>query len=182
MEMLEPADAAEWETWLREHHDHHGGIWLKVAKKGSRHTSVTIAEALQVALCYGWIDSQRRGLDGDHFLQRYSPRRAGSRWSQVNIGHVEALVATGRMQPAGLAQVEAAQGDGRWAAAYQAQRTATVPADLTAALAADPRAAERFAALKRTERYLLIFGLETARTAKGRQARLDRTINELSSP
>jgi uncharacterized protein YdeI (YjbR/CyaY-like superfamily) len=103
------ADAAEWESWLAEHHELRAGVWVKIAKKGSGTTSVTISEALDVALCYGWIDSQRKTYDDDHYLQRYSPRRRNSSWSQINIAKAEALIAAGRMREPGFAAIRAAE-------------------------------------------------------------------------
>jgi uncharacterized protein YdeI (YjbR/CyaY-like superfamily) len=111
------ASADEWEAWLEEHHDRAAGVWIKVAKKGSGIPSVTIAEALDVVLCFGWIDGQRLAFDEDWFLQRYTPRRARSNWSQINRDKVTALIAEGRMRPAGMRAVEAAKADGRWPAA-----------------------------------------------------------------
>lgn len=175
------ADAGQWETWLAEHHDTEGGVWLKIAKKGSPGTSVTAAQALEVALCYGWIDSQRKSLDEHSFLQRYSRRRKGSPWSRVNVERVEALTAAGRMRPPGRAEVAAAKADGRWDAAYTAQRDVTVPPDLAEALAANPQAAARFDALGKTGRYQVILPLLKARTPAGRQARLDKAISGLLS-
>ncbi|GAA0818945.1 YdeI family protein [Streptosporangium amethystogenes subsp. fukuiense] len=177
--MMHFADAARWESWLAEHHESEGGVWLKIARKGSAEALITIGQALQVALCYGWIDSHRKSYDEHCFLQRYSRRRKGSPWSRVNVEHVEALTAAGRMRPPGLAEVAAAQADGRWAAAYPAQRDATVPPDLAEALAADPRAAARFESLDKTGRYLLILPLLKTRTPAGRMARLQKTISGL---
>jgi uncharacterized protein YdeI (YjbR/CyaY-like superfamily) len=111
------ADAARWEFWLADHHDRKTGVWVKIAKKGSGRTSVTLAEALDVALCYGWIDSQRKPYDDDHYLQRYSPRRRKSPWSRINADKAEALIAAGRMREPGLAAILAAKADGRWDAA-----------------------------------------------------------------
>jgi uncharacterized protein YdeI (YjbR/CyaY-like superfamily) len=111
------ASAAEWERWLERNHDSSDGAWLRIAKKGSAKTTITIGEALDLALCFGWIDSRREGLDDDYYLQRYSPRRARSNWSRINVGKVEELTAAGRMRPAGLAEVERAKADGRWEAA-----------------------------------------------------------------
>jgi uncharacterized protein YdeI (YjbR/CyaY-like superfamily) len=108
------ATAAEFEAWMEENHDAADGVWLKVAKKGSGIASVTIPEALDVCLCFGWIDGLRRGLDDEYYLQRYTPRRRRSNWSRINIGKVEALTAAGRMRPAGIAEVERAKADGRW--------------------------------------------------------------------
>ncbi|MFS1300044.1 YdeI/OmpD-associated family protein [Streptosporangium longisporum] len=177
--MMHFEDAAAWEAWLAAHHESGDGAWLRIAKKGSAATSVTITQALEVALCYGWIDSHRRAHDEDFYLQRYSRRRRGGAWSRVNVERVEALTAAGRMRPPGLAEVAAARADGRWEAAYTAQRDAVVPADLAGALAAHPRAAARFDALGRTGRYRLILPLLKARTPAGRAARLDGAISTL---
>ncbi len=114
---LSLASAAEWEAWLEANHDSAEGVWLKIAKKGSGKTSVTIAEALDACLCFGWIDSRREALDDDHYLQRYTPRRARSKWSRINVEKVAALTVAGRMRPSGLAEVERAKADGRWDAA-----------------------------------------------------------------
>ncbi|TDD23113.1 YdeI/OmpD-associated family protein [Nonomuraea diastatica] len=178
--MMHFADAAQWESWLGGHHEDDGGAWLLIAKKGAPVVSVTAGEALDVALCYGWIDSHRKAHDEHRFLQRYSRRRKGSAWSQVNVERVEVLTAAGRMRPSGLAEVAAAQADGRWAAAYAAQRDITVPPDLAEALAARPQAAARFDALGRTGRYRLILPLLKARTPAGREARLARVLAELA--
>ncbi|GII78020.1 hypothetical protein Sru01_30020 [Sphaerisporangium rufum] len=178
--MMRFTDAAHFEAWLAGHHDTAGEIWLAIARRGATAGTVTIEQALEVALCYGWIDSHRKAGDQDTYLQRYSPRRAGSRWSRVNVERAESLIAAGRMRPPGLAQIAAARADGRWAAAYAAQRDAPLPPDLAAALAADPVAATRFQALGKTARYRLVLPLLTARTARGRAARLDRAVGELS--
>jgi len=153
---------ADWEAWLADHHETAGEAWLAIAKKGAAVPTISAAEAGDVAICFGWIDSQRRGLDAEHFLQRYSPRRKGARWSQVNVDRAEALIAAGRMRPAGFVQIEAAKGDGRWDAAYPAQRDAETPEDLEAALADDPAAAARFAALDKTSRYSVILKIGRA--------------------
>jgi uncharacterized protein YdeI (YjbR/CyaY-like superfamily) len=113
-EIVAFADAADWESWLADHHDRKTGVWLKIAKKSSGKASVTLAEALDVALCYGWIDSQRKPYDGDHYLQRYSARRPKSPWSRINVGKAEKLIAAGQMREPGLAAIEAAKADGRW--------------------------------------------------------------------
>ncbi|TYK44969.1 YdeI/OmpD-associated family protein [Actinomadura decatromicini] len=173
------ADAAEWEAWLARHHDAGAGVWLTIAKKGAPVASLTIADALDVALCYGWIDSHRRSRDEHSYLQRYSRRRKGSPWSAKNVAKAEALIAAGRMRPPGLAEIDAARADGRWDAAYAAQRDVSVPPDLAEALAARPGAAARFDALDKTARYLLILPLLKARTPAGRKARLDRAISDL---
>ena len=178
-EIVAFADAAGWEAWLAAHHDQRACVWLKVAKKGAATPSVTIGDALDVALCYGWIDGQRRSLDDTHYLQRYSPRRPRSSWSQVNTAKVAALVAAGRMQAPGHAQVAAAKADGRWAAAYVSQRHATAPPDLAAALAQNDAAQRAFDALTKTERYAAILRLHRARTAVTRAAHLARIVAAL---
>ncbi|MFG1947150.1 YdeI family protein [Nonomuraea sp. NPDC048826] len=177
--MMHFADAAAWEAWLAEHHEDEGGAWLLIAKKGSRVEAPTIGEALDVALCYGWIDSHRKSYDQHCFLQRYSRRRKGSPWSRVNVERVEALTAAGRMRPPGLAEVAAARADGRWDAAYAAQREVTVPDDLAEALAAEPEAAARFESLGKTARYQVILPLLKARTPAGRAARLRKAVDGL---
>lgn len=175
------ADAAQWEYWLADHHDRKTGVWVKIAKKSSGKASVTQAEALDVALCFGWIDSQRRAHDEDYYLQRYSPRRPNSLWSQVNVEKVEALIAAGRMREPGLTEILAAKADGRWAAAYQPQRNATVPNDLAVALANDQRARNRFELLDRTHQYALYLRLMKARTPGKRTIELQRIIVSLHS-
>ena len=173
-------DAAEFEAWLAENVDLQEGVWLKLAKKGSGVPSLTDDEAVDIGLCYGWISGQRKSLDETWYLQKYVPRRPRSLWSQVNVAKVEALTAAGRMRPSGLAAVEAAKADGRWAAAYPSQRDATVPPDLAAALEADPQAAEAFEALGRSGQYQVILKLVTARTPKARSACLRRALAALA--
>jgi len=183
IEVLEFAEPGEWDRWLAEHGAGRSAAWLKIAKKGAAgRAGMTAAEAGDVAIAHGWIDGHRRGLDGTHFLQRYSPRRAGSPWSRVNVERVEALEAAGRMRPGGRAQVAAAKADGRWAAAYESQRTAAVPDDLTAALAADDRARAAFEALGRSERYALFLPLLKARTPEARARAVRRAVDSLAPP
>jgi len=182
--VVEPAviafrDVAEFEAWLDRHVDVRTGVWLKIAKKGSGVPSLTDDEAVDVGLCYGWISGQRKSFDEVYYLQRYVPRRPRSRWSQVNVAKVEKLIAAGRMRPSGLAEVEAAKADGRWAAAYASQRNATIPPDLAAVLAASPKAARAFDALGKTQQYAVILKLVTARTAKARVAHLRRVMTAL---
>lgn len=181
MEPMTFRAVADWEAWLADHHDSAGEAWLTIAKKGAATPTISAHEAGDVAICFGWIDSQRRGLDAEHFLQRYSPRRKGARWSQVNVDRVEALVAAGRMRPAGFAQIEAAKADGRWAAAYPAQRDAKTPEDLETALAGDPAAAARFAGLDKTSRYAVILKLTSAPSPAARKKRLAALIDLLAS-
>ena len=170
------AGPAELEGWLEENHDTTDGAWLKIAKKGAPEPSVTYAEALEVALCFGWIDSQKRGLDETHFLQRFTPRRPRGRWSKINREKAEALIAAGQMRPAGLAEVEAAKADGRWEAAYEGQASAKVPPDLQRELDANPAAAEFFASLDSTNRYAIVYRLEEARKPETRERRLRKFI------
>jgi uncharacterized protein YdeI (YjbR/CyaY-like superfamily) len=174
-------DGAEWERWLADHHRLEAGVWLKIAKKGSGLASVTNAEALDVALCYGWINGQRKPLDGDWYLQRYTPRRPQSTWSKVNVEKAEALIAAGRMREPGMAEIAAAEADGRWEAAYEPARSATVPPDLAAALERDEAARRRHQALGRSDRYLVILRLMTARTPETRAARLRRMVATLAA-
>ncbi|WP_445399832.1 YdeI/OmpD-associated family protein [Streptomyces sp. LE64] len=181
VEVIAYGDAAAFEGWLAEHHTRREGVWIKVAKKKSGIPTVTDDELVDIGLCYGWISGQRRSFDEQYYLQKYVPRRPGSLWSQVNVDKVAALTAAGRMREPGLAEVRRAQEDGRWAAAYASQSTATVPSDLAAALDADPRAGAAFEALDRTGRYLLVLPLLQARTPKTRRVRLDRALRLLRS-
>ncbi|MFI6585339.1 YdeI family protein [Embleya sp. NPDC050493] len=180
-EVIAFRDAAEFGDWLEAHGDRGVGVWLKMAKKGSGIPSLTSDEAVDVGLCHGWISGRRKSYDEVYYLQKYVPRRPRSRWSRVNVAKVEELTAAGRMRPSGLAEVEAAKADGRWAAAYESQRDATVPPDLAAALAASPRAARAFEAFGRTQRYAVILTLLTARTPATRAARLARAMATLEA-
>lgn len=179
MHVLELLDGDAWEAWLEAHHDNAPEAWLRIAKKGSTLTTLTITEALDGALCFGWIDGQRRGLDEVSFLQRYCPRRARSTWSQVNVEKVAVLAAAGRMRPSGWAQVEAAKADGRWAAAYERQATATVPDDLAAAIAADPVSAAAFGALGKAARYAVMLPVLKATSPERREAAVRRAVDRL---
>ncbi|GAA0683905.1 YdeI family protein [Kitasatospora atroaurantiaca] len=181
VEVLPFADEQAFASWLSVHHTRHEGVWLKLAKKGTGIPSLTSDQAVDVGLCYGWVSGQRRGLDERYYLQKYVPRRPGSLWSQVNVEKVAVLAAEGRMREPGLAEVRRAQADGRWARAYHSQRTATVPDDLAAALAADPAADRAFQALDRTGRYLTILPLLQAPTPQVRQTRLERTVRRLAA-
>jgi uncharacterized protein YdeI (YjbR/CyaY-like superfamily) len=174
-------NAAEFESWLDEHVDLQVGVWLKIAKKGSGVPSLTDDEAVDLGLCYGWISGQRKSYDDVYYLQKYVPRRPRSRWSQVNVAKVEELIAARRIRASGMAEVEAAKADGRWAAAYVSQRNATVPPDLAAALAASPQAVRAFEALSKTEQYAVILKLATARTATARAAELRKAMTGLEA-
>jgi uncharacterized protein YdeI (YjbR/CyaY-like superfamily) len=166
------ASKREFEAWLEENHAGAEGIWLKIAKKGSGVESVNYAEALELALCFGWIDSQKRSFDELFFLQRFTPRRPRGKWSQINRTKAEELIAAGTMRPAGLAEVEAAKADGRWDAAYAGQRAATVPDDLKQELDRNPAAREFFAKLDSANRYAILYRLEEAKKPETRQKRL----------
>ena len=180
-EVIAFRDAAEFEDWFADHVDESAGVWLKIAKKGSGIASLTDDEAVDIGLCYGWISGQRKSFDEEHYLQKYVPRRPKSRWSQVNVRKVAELTAQGRMRPSGLAEVEAAKADGRWDAAYESQREATVPPDLAAALAASPRAATAFASLSKTSQYAVILDVVTARAPRTRAAHISKAIAELEA-
>ena len=174
------ANQADWRAWLAAHHDAGPeGVWLKIAKKGSAVASVDYPQAVEVALCYGWIDGQKKGLDETHWLQRFTPRRSRSIWSKVNRAKAEALVEAGEMQPAGLAEMERAKADGRWAAAYDGQRTSAVPDDLAAALAGNAVAREFFATLDSTNRYAILHRLQTAKKPETRARRLAQFVEML---
>lgn len=174
-------DASEFEAWLAKHVGLHAGVWLKIAKKRSGLPSLTSDGAVDVGLCFGWISGQRKPLDEVYYLQKYVPRRRNSRWSQVNVRKVAVLVLAGRMRPSGLAEVAAAKADGRWVAAYESQRNATIPPDLAAALAASRQAAQEFDALGKTRQYELILKLLTARNAAARAAQLRKAMTALEA-
>jgi len=152
---------------------------MKVAKKGASAKSIAIGDALDIALCYGWIDGQRRAYDDTYYLQKYTPRRPKSLWSKVNIAKVEALIAGGRMQKPGFEAIEAAKADGRWQAAYASQRTATMPPELEAALKRSPKAKAFYDTLNKTNKYAVIWRLLTAKTEKTKSARLQKMIDML---
>ena len=170
------ASRADWRDWLEAHHGDADGVWLKIAKKRSGIASVSHAEALDVALCFGWIDAVRHAHDDEYFLQRFTPRRARSKWSQVNRDRAERLIEAGEIPPAGLAEVRRAKADGRWDAAYEPQSRATVPDDLQAALDANRAAAQTFATLTSQNRYAILFRLRDAKRPETRARRLERFV------
>jgi len=170
------ATPADLEAWLEDRHAASGGFWLKIAKKGSGEQTVTYPEALELALCFGWIDSQKRGFDEKFFLQRFTPRRPRGRWSRINRDKAEELIAAGAMRPAGLAEVGAAKADGRWEAAYEGQRSAEVPDDLQRELDANQVAREFFARLDSTNRYAIVYRLNDAKKAATRERRLRKFV------
>ena len=173
------ASKQAWDSWLAEQHASSDGIWLMFAKKGTGIPTVTYAEAVESALCYGWIDSQLRSLDSDYYLQRFTPRKPRSKWSKINRSKAEELIASGAMQPAGLREVERAKADGRWDAAYDSPRAATVPEDLQRALDADPVAAAFFATLSRANRYAILYRIQDAKRPETRRRRIEQLVTML---
>lgn len=171
---------AAWEGWLEKHHGDSSGLWLQIAKKASGVPTVTYAEALDVAICFGWIDGQKASYDERTFLQRFTPRRARSKWSKINVDKVAELLAAGRMRPAGLVQVEAAKTDGRWDAAYGGMATIGVPDDLQAALDAKPSAREFFATISRANRYAVLYRVHDAKRAETRARRIATIVEMLA--
>ncbi len=174
-------DASRWRAWLARNHRSAEGVWLKIARKGSPVPSVTYAEALDEALCFGWIDGQKKSHDAHAFLEKFTPRRPRSVWSKRNIAHCERLLAEGRMEPAGLAQMDAAKADGRWAQAYDPPSRATAPEDLLRALARNRRAREFFETLDRANRYAITWRLQTAKRPETRARRLQTFVEMLAS-
>ncbi|HZJ06678.1 MAG TPA: YdeI/OmpD-associated family protein [Nocardioidaceae bacterium] len=178
---LTVADSSAWREWLGQHHENPTGVWLVLAKKGtSEPTSLTYAQAVDEALCHGWIDGQARRRDDTTHLQRFTPRRARSPWSKRNVGYVARLIAEGRMRTSGLAEVERAKADGRWDAAYSGPATIKVPADLAAALAAEPRAQEMFAILTSQNRYAVLLQTESAKRPETRARRIEKFVAMLA--
>jgi uncharacterized protein YdeI (YjbR/CyaY-like superfamily) len=174
------ASQADWETWLEAQHANSCGVWIKIAKKATGIASVTHAEALESALCYGWIDGQRVGFDEAYFLQKFTPRRAKSGWSRVNREKALELIAADRMRPAGLREVERAKADGRWDAAYEPQSAITVPEDLQRELDANPDAQAFFNTLDSRNRYAILYRLQTAKKAETRAARIQKFVAMLA--
>lgn len=175
------ATRAAWQRWLEQHHQTSSGVWLELARKGSGLRSVSRAEALEVALCYGWIDGQAASVDGIRYRQRFTPRRPRSKWSQINRAAVTRLHAEGRLAPAGISAMESAQRDGRWDAAYPSPRTMTVPEDLRAALRDNPRARRAFDGLDSQNRYAILYRLHDAKRPTTRQRRLATFVRMLEA-
>ncbi len=173
------ATPKEWEEWLNAHHAEAKGLWLRLAKKNSGIVSVTYAEALDVALCYGWIDGQKKSYDDATFLQKFTPRGKKSIWSKINREKAETLIKARRMKPAGLKAIESAKQDGRWDAAYDSPSKATVPEDFQAALEQNPKAKAFFATLKSGNRYAILFRLQTAKKTETREKRIRQFIEML---
>jgi uncharacterized protein YdeI (YjbR/CyaY-like superfamily) len=178
--LIEFADRAAWEAWLRENHDDSDGLWLMLAKKGSPRATVTQQEAITVALCWGWIDGQIGRHDEYFYKQRFTHRRPRSKWSQINCGRATELVASGHMQPPGLEEVEKAKADGRWEASYEPQSTATVPDDFAKALAANPDAEQFFATLTGVRRYSFLYRIQDAKRPETRARRIEKFVTLLA--
>lgn len=175
------SDAPAFRDWLDANKDSSGGVWLVLAKKHTTDpTSLTYAQALEEALCQGWIDGQKQSRDAATFMQRFTPRRRASRWSQRNVGIAEELIADGRMLASGLVEIERAKADGRWAAAYSGSATAAVPADLAAALEANPAAGSAFSSLNGANRYAVLYRIETAKRAETRARWIERLVEMLA--
>lgn len=174
------ADAAAWRRWLARHGAREKGLWLKLAKKGNPASSLQRGEAIEEALCQGWIDGQLQGYDELWWLVRFTPRAARSKWSQVNCRTALRLVDEGRMQPAGLAQVQAAKADGRWDAAYASQSQATVPPDLQAALDGNKAAADFFATLNGANRFAILYRVQEPKLAATRVRRIEQLVAMLA--
>lgn len=173
-------DAAAFEAWLEQHGEDTDEVWVRFAKKGSGAATVTYDEALEAALCFGWIDGKALGLDERFYLQRFTPRRKRSIWSKRNTEKAEALIAAGRMRPAGLRQVEAARADGRWEAAYEGSAAAAVPEDFRRELDANAAAAEFFATLKGQNRYAILYRIQTAKRPETRAKRIREFVAMLA--
>jgi uncharacterized protein YdeI (YjbR/CyaY-like superfamily) len=161
-----------WEAWLAKHHAGSEGVWLRIYKKASGKASVTYAEALDAALCYGWIDSHKRPKDGRSWLQRFGPRRANSAWSRINTRNAERLMESGRMKPPGLKAVEAAREDGRWQRAYDSPRAAAIPEDFLKRLSGNKKALAFFAGLNKANTYAIAYRLQTAKRPETREKRM----------
>jgi uncharacterized protein YdeI (YjbR/CyaY-like superfamily) len=167
-------------TWLRKNHSASEGVWLELAKAGAPEATVSYAEAVEIALCYGWIDGQKKAQDATYWLQRFTPRRPRSLWSKVNRAKAEALIAAGRMKLAGQAEIDRAKADGRWDAAYDSARTSTVPPDLQAALDAKPKAKAFFSRLDATNRYAVLWRVQTAKKPETRARRIETLVAMLA--
>ena len=171
----------DWERWLTEHHTDTVGIWLKIAKKETGIPSVNYSEALDSALCYGWIDGQKASFDDQYWLQKFTPRRPKSIWSKVNCDKATALIAEGRMQPEGIRQVELAKADGRWESAYESQSKITIPADFQSELDKNQKAKDFFSTLNSINRYAILFRIHSAKKPATRSARINKFIEMLSN-
>jgi len=173
------ASKKKWADWLAKQYDKTTGIWIKIAKKDSGILSLTYEEALDVALCYGWIDGQKKGFDDQYWLQKFTPRGPKSIWSKINTEKAEGLIASGKMKPAGLKAIEAAKNDGRWEAAYASQKNISIPEDFQAALEKNKKAKAFFSTLKSAERYSFLFRLHNIKKPEMRANRIQKFIEML---
>jgi uncharacterized protein YdeI (YjbR/CyaY-like superfamily) len=178
--VIHAKDAKSFDAWLKKNHASVDGIWLALAKKASAKTSVSYVEAVEVALCWGWIDGQKKKLDDDFSLQRFTPRRPRSKWSKLNVDRVAKLVKDKRMQPSGMAEVDRAKADGRWDNAYDPQSTMEVPPDFAAALRKNKVAAANFDVLNRSNRFAILFRIHDAKKPETRAARIDKFVAMLA--
>ena len=169
----------DWAAWLDKNFGTSSGVWLRVAKKATNLKSLSYNEALEVALCYGWIDAQKKSYDESSWLQKFTPRSAKSIWSKVNRGKAKELIRRGKMKPAGLKAVESAKQDGRWDAAYDSPRSATVPSDFQAELDSNAKAKAFFATLDSRNRYAILYRIQTAKKAETRTKRIQQFIRML---
>jgi uncharacterized protein YdeI (YjbR/CyaY-like superfamily) len=169
-----------WDSWLAAEHGNSAGVWLKIAKKGSGSASVSYADSLEVALCYGWIDGQKGRLDDDFWLQRFTPRKPGSRWSLINTEKAAQLIEAGLMRPAGLREVQCARADGRWERAYAGQAAITVPDDLASELASNAAARSFFATISSVNRYAILYRIGDAKRPETRAKRIARYVAMLA--
>lgn len=179
-DILSMSAQAEWESWLEQHGAESPGAWLRIAKKGAEHPTISYAEAVESALCFGWIDGQKRAEDAHYWLQRFTPRTPKSIWSRINKAKAEALMAAGRIRAAGLEEIERAKKDGRWNAAYASASTATVPQDLQEALDANRKAKEFFATLNGQNRYAILFRIQTVKRPETRAKKIAQFVEMLS--
>ena len=173
------ASKKKWTDWLAKQHDKSPGVWLKIAKRDSGIPSVTYDEAVESALCYGWIDGQKKGFDDKYWLQKFTPRGSKSIWSKINTEKVERLIESGEMRPAGLKSIEAAKNDGRWDVAYASQKNISIPDDFHSALDKNKKAKAFFETLKSAERYSFLFRIQTAKKAETRAKRIQQFIEML---
>ncbi|KAM7217621.1 hypothetical protein V8F06_007005 [Rhypophila decipiens] len=173
-------DDKAWETWLSANHTSSTGLWLKISKKASGIASVTYDEALNTALCYGWIDGQKKSHDASHFLQRFTPRRKNSTWSKRNVGKIAELITAGRMQPGGLKEVDAAKADGRWERAYSSPSNITVPEDFQAALEGNKEAKSFFEGLNKSKRYMILLRIEIVKRPETRRRKIEEFVGMLA--
>jgi uncharacterized protein YdeI (YjbR/CyaY-like superfamily) len=173
------ASKKKWSDWLAKQHDKSAGVWLKLGKKDSGTASVTYEEALDVALCYGWIDGQKKGFDDQYWLQKFTPRGPKSIWSKINTEKAERLIASGEMKSAGLKAIEAAKNDGRWSAAYASQKNISIPEDFQAALDKNMKAKAFFSTLKSAERYSFLFRMHHAKKPETRAKRIQQFVQML---